>query len=85
MTTEVYEETQTIVKEAMLVICDFLADHMQERHSNLIETYQNIDANTDLTKPSEWYSYARLDHRKVSHGLSRVLLVNPLAYTASFQ
>lgn len=46
LTADIYQETQQVVQEALLVLCDALADHIQERHSNLIQQYQSLDAKT---------------------------------------
>jgi hypothetical protein len=62
-----YEQAQQVVQEARNSICAELAQHMQQRHAQLIEQYQTLDSQTDLTKPHDWYSYARLDRRKVIH------------------
>jgi ATP-dependent RNA helicase SUPV3L1/SUV3 len=44
-----------------------LAAHIQERHSQLVEQYQTLDAKTDLTRPQEWFPYARMDRRKITY------------------
>jgi prefoldin subunit 5 len=44
-----YEEVQQVVREVLLVLCDALADHIQNRHSSLIERYQKLDSRTGKT------------------------------------
>ncbi|CAB9508391.1 RNA helicase SUPV3L1, mitochondrial [Seminavis robusta] len=69
MSNETYADTQQIVNETLLILCDYLAQHIQTQHSKLIERWANLDDKTDLTKPHEWYPYARLEKRKiVYHG-----------------
>jgi len=64
-----YEHLQNVVAKARDSICSEFARHIQGCHTKLIEQYQTLDSKTDLTKPHEWYSYARLDRRKiVYHG-----------------
>ena len=48
ISTKVYEETQQTIHEVLLVLCDFLADHIQKRHSSLIQHYQNLDSKTGM-------------------------------------
>jgi hypothetical protein len=60
-----YERARAVVHEAREVVCQELAQFIGQRHAQLIEQYQRLDAKTDLTKPHEWFSYARLDRRKV--------------------
>jgi ATP-dependent RNA helicase SUPV3L1/SUV3 len=60
-----YEHAQIAVVEARDSICDEFAKHIKERHNTSIQQYQTLDAKTDLTKPYEWYPYARLDRRKI--------------------
>lgn len=71
---EDYEKAQKAIEESMKPICHELALQIRVRHSQLIDQYQRIDAQTDLTKPHEWFGYARLDQRKVRercNGLAR--------------
>jgi hypothetical protein len=60
-----YELAQKVVTNTRDSICSEFANHLKERHTTLIEQYQTLDSKTDLTKPQEWYSYARLDRRKI--------------------
>ena len=60
-----YELAQTVVANTRGSICSEFASHLKERHTTSIEQYQTLDSKTDLTKPQEWYSYARLDRRKI--------------------
>lgn len=62
---EEYERANMAVAEARDSICREFAKHIEERHAQSIQQYQLLDAKTDLTKPHEWYSYARLDRRKI--------------------
>jgi ATP-dependent RNA helicase SUPV3L1/SUV3 len=64
-----YDRAQIAVVEIRDSICDEFAKYIKERHNTSIQQYQTLDAKTDLTKPYEWYPYARLDRRKiVFHG-----------------
>ena len=65
MPVDEYEKAQAAIAEARPVLCGALAFQIRDRHAQLIQQYQRLDAQTDLTKPQEWYSYARLDRRKV--------------------
>jgi hypothetical protein len=60
-----YQRAQVVVATCREMICSHLARHMKERHQHLIAQYQALDAKTDLTKPHDWYPYARLDKRKI--------------------
>ena len=62
---EEYERAQIVVEEVRSEICSNFAKHIKERHNKSIEQYHTLDAKTDLTKPHEWYPYARLDRRKI--------------------
>lgn len=60
-----YARANEAIVEVMDDVCKALAVHIQDRHSHLLEQYQTLDAKTDLTKPQEWFPYARLDRRKI--------------------
>jgi hypothetical protein len=60
-----YERARAAIQNAREIVCQELAQFIGERHTQLIEQYQRLDKKTDLTKPHEWFSYARLDRRKV--------------------
>lgn len=60
-----YERAYTVVSTVRDDICSEFARHIQGRHTQLIEQYQTLDSKTDLTKPQEWYPYARMDKRKI--------------------
>lgn len=60
-----YYNAKRAVAKARDIICEELAKQISERHAQLIQQYQLLDAKTDLTKPWEWFGYARLDRRKV--------------------
>ena len=62
---EDYERAQLAVAEVRERICEKFADHIRGRHKTSIQQYHTLDAKTDLTKPHEWYPYARLDRRKI--------------------
>jgi hypothetical protein len=47
-TLESYAETQRVVHETLVVICNALANHIQQRHSSLLERYKNLDAQTGM-------------------------------------
>jgi len=51
--------------EAREVVAQAFSAHIQERHAALLERYQELDSKTDLTRPQEWFLYARLYHRKI--------------------
>eukprot|EP00934_Nitzschia_sp_Nitz4_P003557 Nitzschia sp. Nitz4//scaffold46_size129759//62121//65060//NITZ4_003504-RA/size129759-processed-gene-0.161-mRNA-1//-1//CDS//3329552604//3547//frame0 len=59
------EQATQAIQRAREVLCQELASRIQTRHAQLIEQYQTLDAKTDLTKPQEWFGYARLDRRKI--------------------
>jgi ATP-dependent RNA helicase SUPV3L1/SUV3 len=60
-----YNRILSIVKTIMKDMCQDLATHLLHRHKRTIEQYQILDSKTDLTKPHEWFHYARLDRRKI--------------------
>ena len=60
-----YRQVQKVVEECTQGICQEMANQIQSRYSALITQCQNLDSKTDLTKPHEWYPYARLDQRKI--------------------
>ena len=112
---EEYQHANQVLANVRPILAKTLANHIQQRHKELIEQYQTLDSKTgtfllgswgkkrrgllfvldglfcvsvcllcpqfmafssidifltnhgttDLTKPHEWYSYARLDRRKV--------------------
>lgn len=41
------------------------AEHVRDRHSQMLEQYQALDGKTDLTRPHDWFLHARLDRRKI--------------------
>jgi ATP-dependent RNA helicase SUPV3L1/SUV3 len=60
-----YERARLVLQNCRKEICQVLAQQISERHAKSIEQYQLLDAKTDLTKPWEWFGYARLDRRKI--------------------
>lgn len=90
MTQEEYERANEVVENVMPEICQSLASHIHERHSESIEQYRLLDSKTDLTKPHEWYLHARLDRRKVSERIRFIDLVyrmchhSPVPLTADY-
>eukprot|EP00978_Attheya_sp_CCMP212_P015637 scaffold40295_cov46-Attheya_sp.AAC.5 len=58
---EEYKATYVVLDE----LCPAFAFHVEQRHSQMIVRYRLLDAKTDLTKPHEWYPYARMDRRKI--------------------
>ena len=59
----------TALEHDRTTICQALGQHLQTRHIQMMEQFRELDEKTDLTKPHEWYPYARLDRRKiVYHG-----------------
>lgn len=46
-------------------ICQVLALHIRDQHAKMLKQLKDLDDKTDLTKPHEWYPYARLDRRKI--------------------
>lgn len=65
MTEQEHERANEVVKSVLGDICQELAQHIREHHSDTIKQYQALDSKTDLTKPHEWYPHARLDLRKI--------------------
>lgn len=65
LTDEEYNKAGTVAGRILQTFCPALADHLHDRHAKLIEQYRIVDAQTDLTKPHEWYPRARLDRRKI--------------------
>ena len=61
-----YEKAKKAIEDSRDAICQEVALFMRQRHSQLIDQYRQLDEKTDLTKPHEWFGYARLDKRKVS-------------------
>ncbi|GKY93300.1 hypothetical protein MPSEU_000297500 [Mayamaea pseudoterrestris] len=64
-TKEEIQPATMVLDECRPVIVEALAEHVRTRHAQMVEQFQELDDNTDLTKPHEWYSYARLDRRKI--------------------
>ena len=62
---EVYERATKTVDSSRDAISSFLSRHIAERHKLILERYQVLDEKTDLTRPQEWFPYARLDRRKI--------------------
>jgi ATP-dependent RNA helicase SUPV3L1/SUV3 len=60
-----YKSAQETVARIRDVICAEHARYIQDRHAHLIAQYESLNAKTDLTKPQEWFPYARLDRRKI--------------------
>lgn len=65
LSQEEYERAQITVSQVRNVICNEFAKHMQDKHAHLIAQYETLNSKTDLTKPQEWFPYARLDQRKI--------------------
>ena len=65
MSLEEYKKVNVIVDQVRSLVCEKLAQHIRQRHERLIQQFQTLDSKTDLTKPQEWYAYARLDRRKI--------------------
>jgi Helicase conserved C-terminal domain len=62
------EEFQAIThaaESAKPIVTKAFADHARELHSQMLERYQIIDSKTDMTKPPDWYLYARMHRRKI--------------------
>jgi Helicase conserved C-terminal domain len=69
LTEDEYRRIQTAATTSMPAITLAFADHVRDRHSQLLEQYQALDAQTDLTRPHDWFIHARLDRRRiVFHG-----------------
>ncbi|KAG7342054.1 helicase domain protein [Nitzschia inconspicua] len=65
LTKDEYERAQDKVSKVRDIICTEFARHMQDKHAHLIAQYETLNSKTDLTKPQEWFPYARLDRRKI--------------------
>lgn len=65
LTDEQYQTAATLAGEIMKHFCPAFARHLHGRHEQLIERYRILDAQTDLTKPQDWYPRSRLDRRKI--------------------
>lgn len=65
MQDDEYQAGHEVVARVRDAICTAFARHIQNRHAHLIAQYQTLETKTDLTKPHEWYDYARLDRRKI--------------------
>lgn len=65
LTDEKYSAAASTAGEVMRHFCPAFARHLLDRHAQMIERYRILDAQTDLTKPHEWYPYARLGKRKI--------------------
>jgi len=60
-----YDAANKIAREVLSELCPAFAVHMKTRHAKMIEQYRVLDAQTDLTKPHEWYPRTRLTRRKI--------------------
>ena len=56
---------QTMSAEVQDDVVRAFADHVQDRHSQILEQFQSLDARTDLTRPHDWFLLARLSKRKI--------------------
>lgn len=65
LSDEEYNRIQEVAAAAMPAITAAFADHVRDRHSQILEQYQTLDAKTDLTRPHDWFLHARLDRRKI--------------------
>jgi ATP-dependent RNA helicase SUPV3L1/SUV3 len=65
LSNEEYDRATEAIEEVKEDICHFLAEHVADRYSQILERYQTLDKKTDLTRPHEWFPYARLDKRKI--------------------
>ena len=65
MSDDEYQEATKKFESLRDDICRFLADHILERYRVILERFQILDNNTDLTRPHEWFPRARLDRRKI--------------------
>jgi Helicase conserved C-terminal domain len=65
LTDEEFAFIETAASSAMPAIAKAFADHIRDRHSQILEQYQTLDAKTDLTRPHDWFLHARLDRRKI--------------------
>ena len=65
LTDEEYTLAASVGGDVMRHFCPAFARHLLDRHAQMIERYRILDAQTDLTKPHEWYPYARLSRRKI--------------------
>jgi hypothetical protein len=65
LTDEQYQTAAALAGDTMKYFCPAFARHLHGRHKQLIERYRILDAQTDLTKPQDWYPRSRLDRRKI--------------------
>ena len=65
LSDEQYDTAAALAGDTMKYFCPAFARHLHGRHEQLIERYRILDAQTDLTKPHDWYPRARLDRRKI--------------------
>eukprot|EP00592_Proboscia_alata_P018613 CAMPEP_0194407242 /NCGR_PEP_ID=MMETSP0176-20130528/5265_1 /TAXON_ID=216777 /ORGANISM="Proboscia alata, Strain PI-D3" /LENGTH=981 /DNA_ID=CAMNT_0039206755 /DNA_START=593 /DNA_END=3535 /DNA_ORIENTATION=- len=64
-----YHKAESTLQSILPKLLPAFANHIQRRHANLLHQFTTLDSRTDLTKPHEWYMYARFDRRKiVFHG-----------------
>lgn len=65
LSKEEIDAANQVVSQVMPVICKVFAGHIEARHSKILKQYKALHAQTDLTRPQEWYLYSRLDRRKI--------------------
>ena len=65
MSNETFDKATAAAEQVREDFCSYLANHIAERHQIVLQRYQVLDEKTDLTRPQEWFPYARLDQRKI--------------------
>lgn len=65
MPNDTFDQAKATVEQVREDFCRFFAEHIAERHKVVLQRYQILDEKTDLTRPQEWFPYARLDKRKI--------------------
>jgi ATP-dependent RNA helicase SUPV3L1/SUV3 len=65
MSEDEHKVGQDVLSKIRDPICSAFAQYISKRHAQSIRQYQALESKTDLTKPHEWYGYARLDRRKI--------------------
>jgi hypothetical protein len=66
LTQTQFEETDAALQQVLQDLSvNYFAPFVAARHYDRLQQYNQVNTQTDLTRPHEWYPYARLDRRKI--------------------
>ena len=65
LTVKQFETARSSIESVMEDVCSCLGQHLERTHKKILIQHQTLDATTDLTRPQEWFPYARMERRKI--------------------